>query len=458
MMRPGVEPLPDRLTAAKDAAQAGLSLRINFVSTLLGNVCYVACQCGQLVVLGRLGGPELVGQYALGLAVAAPIIGLANLQLSAVLATDTRRQYLFADYLALRLLTTTLALIAIAIVAASSGHDLTQIALVVAVGVAKAIESVSEVIYGLFQQQERMDRTSRSMILKGILALGALGGGLWLTGSLLWAVLLLAAVWAILLVAYDLPNACSVLAIDDARGVLAAAAPWESIWPRCRPAALWSLAKSSLPLGISALLTALTINIPRYVIEGNCGPKALGAYAGCANVLAGLFLMQVALGNATLPRLASYYQQGELRKYWSLAGKIALCGAAIGAANIILARLAGRQIMSWLYSAQFADFGPLFVWLAVLSAVQCQAGVLGFLLSARRRFNTIAIVGCANLAITAASCLWLVQRHGILGGVYGQLIGTCAAILLFCLLWRRANRGAHTYGGQIGLAAPLVRR
>jgi len=49
-----------------------LTLRRNFSWTLLGNVVYAGCQWAMLVVLAKLGTPEMVGQFAL--VVTAPIV------------------------------------------------------------------------------------------------------------------------------------------------------------------------------------------------------------------------------------------------------------------------------------------------------------------------------------------------------------------------------------------------
>ena len=64
-----------------------LSLRKNFTWTFAGNAIYAASQWGQLVVLAKLGTPETVGQIALALAICAPVIMFANLQLRSVQAT-----------------------------------------------------------------------------------------------------------------------------------------------------------------------------------------------------------------------------------------------------------------------------------------------------------------------------------------------------------------------------------
>jgi hypothetical protein len=43
-----------------------LSLRLNFSWTMVGNFVYAGCQWGMLMVLAKLGTPEIVGTFALG--------------------------------------------------------------------------------------------------------------------------------------------------------------------------------------------------------------------------------------------------------------------------------------------------------------------------------------------------------------------------------------------------------
>src|SRR5258708_26838048 len=83
-----------------------LTLRVNFLWTLSGNVVYAACQWGMVVVLAKLGTPQLVGEFALALAITAPIVIGAGVSLRSVQATDAASEYPFGDYLLARLLTT----------------------------------------------------------------------------------------------------------------------------------------------------------------------------------------------------------------------------------------------------------------------------------------------------------------------------------------------------------------
>src|SRR5205085_4820654 len=121
-------------------------------------VGYTAFQWGILVCIAKLGSAADVGVFALGLALTAPVITLTNLHLRVIEATDARNEYPFSVYLALRLVTSVVAVIAIAAIAYGSGYRDRTLALILAVGLAKSIESVSDVIFGLLQEAENLRR------------------------------------------------------------------------------------------------------------------------------------------------------------------------------------------------------------------------------------------------------------------------------------------------------------
>ena len=239
-----------------------LSLQHNFSWTFAGNVVYAGCQWGMLIVLAKLGSPERVGQFALAFALTAPVIMLTNLQLRAIQATDARREYRFGHYLALRLATTALSLPVIAGIACRYRPETAL--LILAVGLAKAFESLSDVVYGLLQTHERMDRIALSMMIKGPLSLVALGLVVYLTASIAWGALALAGVWGLLLTAYDIPNGMRSLDQGD------------TLRPCWDLPALTRLAWLALPLGIVMMLISLNTNIPRYFIEHYLGRARVG--------------------------------------------------------------------------------------------------------------------------------------------------------------------------------------
>ena len=73
-------------------AHAPLSMKANFSWTLAGNVAYAACQWAMLVVLAKLGTPEKVGQFVLGLAVRKVVIPVAADSVAALPDCSSRVQ------------------------------------------------------------------------------------------------------------------------------------------------------------------------------------------------------------------------------------------------------------------------------------------------------------------------------------------------------------------------------
>jgi O-antigen/teichoic acid export membrane protein len=396
-----------------------LSLRQNFAWTVLGNVVYAACQWGMLVALAKLGSPSLVGQFALGLALCAPVMMLANLQLRSVQATDARNEYRFGDYLALRLATTALAFAAICLIAWLAGYRWQTALVVILVGVAKSVESFSDVIYGLMQKYERLDRIAIAMMLRGVGSVVVFGLGLWFTRSVAWAVVALAGWWSAVLLTYERQTGGELLkAFSSADERFAPAWHWE----RMR-----RLAWLSLPLGVVMVLISLNTNIPRYFVEHYLGEAALGYFAALAYVMVAGYTVMGALGQSAAPRLARYYQSNR-SAFKRLLAKMLLVAAAVGAAGILVAVLWGRPLLTLLYRRDYAEHADVFVWVMIAAAVSYVASMLGYGMTAARIFRAqVPLFATCSLGITM-TCTLLMKSEGMMAAAYALLVGSCISV------------------------------
>ena len=398
----------------------GLSLRQNFAWTVLGNVVYGACQWGMLVALAKLGSPEMVGQFALGLALCAPVMMLANLQLRAVQATDARNEYRFGEYLGLRLLATAVAFAAICLIAWLAGYRWQTALLVILVGIAKSVESVSDAIYGLMQKCERLDRIAIAMMLRGVGSVVVFGLALWFTRSVAWAVVALAAWWSVVLLTYERNTGSRLLrasASDDDRF----APCWK--WDKLR-----QLAWLSLPLGVVMVLISLNTNIPRYFIEHFLGEAALGYFAALAYVMVAGYTVMGALGQSASPRLARYYQS-DRAAFKRLLAKMLLVAAAVGAAGILVAVLWGRPLLTLLYRRDYAEHANVFVWVMVAAAISYMGSMLGYGMTAARIFRAqVPIFAVSGLGI-ALTCLLLLKPYGLVAAAYALAAGAGIAVV-----------------------------
>jgi O-antigen/teichoic acid export membrane protein len=409
---------------SRDHAAPGL--RRNATWALAGNVVYAATQWLALVALARLGTPAAVGQFALGMAIGAPVALLGNLQLRSVLATDARGEHAWGAYLGLRIATTLLALVVTAAIA-GLGYQGDAVWVIALVGLAKAIESVSDLYYGLMQQHERMDVMARSLIARGLLGLGALATGLALTGEVRWAVAAMAGAWAVVLVAHDLPAAAALL-------------PREARAPRFDRPPMLALARVALPLGLTTLFLSLDHNIPRYVVEHHLGEARLGIFAAMAYVQVAGEVVIRALGQTATPRLARHWAAGERRAFDRLLHRLLALGCALGAAGVGLAALIGEPVLRSLFGAPFAAEADVFTWLMLAAAFTYLGSLLGYAVAATRAFARFTVPYAAVTVVALVAALLWIPRHGLHGAAWTMCVigaATCLAPLSILRAQRR---------------------
>jgi O-antigen/teichoic acid export membrane protein len=390
----------------------GLSLRANFSWTFVGNVVYAGCQWGMLVVFAKLGSPEMLGQFALGLAISTPVVMLTNLQLRAIQATDAQHTYQPGDYLALRLTMTLLALLIITAIVAASGYRQQTALVILAVAGAKAIEAISDMCYGMFQQHERLDRVALSMMLRGVLGLLALGTGVALTNSALGGVLGLALAWIAVLVVYDMPGSRAI-------------AGNVSISPRWHGPTMLRLVRLSAPLGVVMLLLALNASIPRYTVAQTWGAQALGIFAAIAYIERAGTTVVNALGQSASPRLARFYTTGDTGAFRALVFKLVGIGCGLGAAGVAVALIAGGPVLALLYQPEYAR-ADILVWVMIAAGLWYIASFLGYTATARRIMVWQPVVLSAVVLVSLSASLLLIPAHGLIGAA--QAMTASAAV------------------------------
>lgn len=419
----------------------GLSLRSNFSWTLVGNITYSACQWGMLVSLAKLGTPEVVGIFALALAITAPVIMLANLNLRAVQATDAKRDHKFGDYLGLRIITATLALFAMVGVVSALGYRADIALVILTVGIAKILESISDIFYGLLQQHERMDRIAVSMFLKGPLSLAVLTIVFYLTRSILWGCIGIAAIWALVLALYDIRCGKNMLRELGQLGGLDA-----KIRPRWNTKILSQLARLALPLGIVMMLITLTLSIPRYFVERFLGARDLGIFAAMSYLLMAGTTVVSALGQSSTPRLSRYYAIGDRKAFYKLLLKLVGVGTIAGVTGVILAVSAGRWILTALYRPEYAENLDVFILIVAGAGVGYVGSFLGYGITATRAFSHQTVPFLILTVITALSSWFLIPNFGLMGAAWATCIINIGIAIVPIIILIRLNRGnTHVY-------------
>lgn len=406
-----------------------ITLRRNFSWTFIGNLIYSGCQWGMLVVLAKLGNPEMVGTFTLGLAVTAPVMMFSNLQLRDIQTTDAKNHYLFNDYLGLRLITTGLALPIILWITLATGYKGETAIVIILIGFAKGLESISDVFYGLLQKHEKMDRMAISVMMKGPLSLLMLSIGTYISGSIIWGVLGLVIAWACILLIWDIPSYRWLINKFTSEGEIPDSLEGRTAKPRWQLGTIRKLIWLSLPLGLVMMLISLNANIPRYFLEHSLGKKELGVFAALAYLIVAGNMVVSALGSAARPRLAKYYAGGNVSAYQKLLLQLVAIACLLGLSGILVAWVAGGQILTIVYQPEYAKYTELLIWLMVTAGIGYVSSFLGEGMTAARYFRTQIPLFIVVTSTSAIASFWFIPKNGLKGAAIALMIAEIVRII-----------------------------
>ena len=391
-----------------------ISRYANFSWAFVGNAIYAVSQWGILIVIAKLGNPEMIGQFTIGLAIASPVYMLTNLQLSVVIATDAMDQYEFSHYIALRLLASLFGFFIIFLIVLFGKYSLETFLVIIFLSIAKGFETISDLIYGLLQKNERMDYVAFSLMLKGPLSFIALAGCLVLTRSMAGGALGMALTWLFLLLKFD-------------RKI---GSKFENLRPKFQKNQIASLIMLTIPLGVVMMISSLNANISRYFIQHYQGSVSLGYFAAISYTMTAGNTIVNALGQSSSPKLAKYYADGDKVSYLKLLKLLVTVGGVLGFLGTLVVLVFGKQILLILYDKEYVEYANIFIVIMIAAGISYVSSILGYSITAARYFKPQPYLSIVILIVSLILNALMVPKLGLmaayatLGSSIIQLLGS----------------------------------
>lgn len=399
----------------------------NITWALKGNIFYAASQWALLVILAKLGGPELVGRYTLGLAVTAPIVLFTSLQLRSLLASDVLEDHKFSDYVRLRIVTSAIALLLLCWIILTFSYTAAQAVVISLIGLAKILEGGSDILYGMMQKKERMDLIGISKMVRGAATVLVFGSTLYCTGSLVASLVSMVLVWFLVLVLIDYQK--SLRAVTGSFGWMSEVISWREL-SRVKLLALFWYA---LPLGVVSMLISYNNAVPRYLLESYHSEKTLGYFSAIAYFSVAITIVVEALGQTALPRLAKFYDAEPLQ-YMRLLWKLSAAALVIGALGASISILMGRELLGLFYNPEFAQHNDILVLVMVLGTLEAICSVMGIGLTAARVLRFQVPIVMTALATTTLAGWRLIPEYGMQGTAWAAILGMSVWVVAYALV------------------------
>ncbi|MBS3681886.1 oligosaccharide flippase family protein [Ornithinibacillus massiliensis] len=396
-----------------------LPLWKNMSWTVVGNIYYSLSQWFMLIILAKLGTPELMGIYMLGLAITAPIIFFFEMDLRVILVTDVKHSVEFSHYLGTRMISLLFAILTICLLAILFNYTLLTMCIIIIIGLAKVSESISDIIHGQLQRYERMDFISISHIIKGTLTLLIFFLLLFFTGNLAMALIGQVITWFSILFLFD-------------RVVLKR---YISMKPKFKVPIMKSLLTIGFPLGIVTLLATLNTNLPLYFVEYFLGKEVLGFFGALLYLLFAGNRFVNALRQPTIPILSNLFEQKALKAFNRFMIKLVVVGVGIGIVGVLLAYFLGEWILTMLYSAEYTSYKEEFVLVMVAGVFLYPLMFLDAAVDSARYFKIQPYLTLLWIISSVIIGELLIPNYGIIGAVYVVLLSSIIQFFTYVIVY-----------------------
>jgi O-antigen/teichoic acid export membrane protein len=386
----------------------------------MGQVIYLGCQWSLMLMFARHGGASAAGLYALGLAISAPVMVMANLHLRELHASDVRQEFSFQERLAVRLVALGCAVSAISTAVWWTSWSHLEAWSIIAVTGAKAVESLADLGYGAFQARERFVAIAQAQVLRG------LTGALVATTTYLFthdvpiALVSLATSWLVIILLVDVPRLVGLLTPEGIR-------------PRITLTRFRALLRQAAPMGLVTGIGSLTLMFPSFALQHHAGTTELGQYSAMLHLLMIGTVASIALGQASSPRVARAHTQGDRIGFCRIILVVCAGSLLLGAAAILLIWLLGGEILALAYGQEWRSLTNQFWWMACSAATLWVTAVIGYASTATRRLLPqvpIAILACI---VSGVVSWWLVPSHGMVGAAWSSMV-TCGFLFVSHLM------------------------
>ena len=393
---------------------APLSTMKNTLWNAAGCVFYLGCQWLTTVLVVRISQDySASGNLAFAMAVGIIFASIALYKIRTFQVSDLHGEYSESEYVTFRLATILLGFCVCAVyLPITSQCSMSLIIPSAAYLLFKADESFSDVIYGIYQQNGRMDFIGISQFARGMLSLGCFSAGLYLTKNLTCAILLMALGCFLVTCLYDLRHARL----------------FADIRPHFAVASIKGLAKTCFTAMVASLLANSIVSVVRQYFGIEFGSEQLGYYASVATPAV---LIQVAasyLYSPLIGTLAQKLEEGRTAFLRSFAKTLVLLLVVMGV-FIGLLSLFGNTLLSLAFGQSIAEFAYLFPYVLIATGT---IGVLFYIndvLIIKRCMCWMLVSNALALICALVAAVALTHTIGMNGINFSIVVGAIAGIV-----------------------------
>lgn len=301
-----------------------------------------------------------------------------------------------------------------------NGYDLTKTLLILTLVMFKAVESISDVFYGVMQRHHKLYIAGYSLTIKAITSIA-----LFVLIDLVTKDILLASISVVIVNAF-------VFLFYDLRQV----SKLEDVDIRMNNARIYykqaiSVLKITFPVFIVSFLSIFSLNVPRFFIDRFHGSE--NAYFGImAMPITLILLVMTFILQPNIVALSEDFKNGKLKKFRKTLAKVGVITALVGVLILGVTYLIGDSVLTLVFGIDFTDY-RIELTIIVLGAVLNAFVAIGVnILTVMRRFKGLFYTLLLTSLLLIPISYVFVMRNSIMGGVISfAVVCTIQSIALY---------------------------
>ena len=279
----------------------------------------------------------------------------------------------------------------------------------------KALESFSDVLYGVMQKNERLDIVGKSYLIKSILSIIVFLVVDLLTHDIVLSSLSMLILCLLVTLIYDYKNANVFIKIKD----------------KVKSENVKKIFKSGFLVFIIAFISVFILNIPKYVIDQYLDNEAQAIFGIIIMPATVITLFSQFVIYPMLTKISKLCKDKDKKGVFSLVSKMLLLVVGFGILCIIGAYIIGIPILELIYNVKLTDYKMSLAIVLLASTISVSAGMLQpFLIAIRKNFVQV-VLGTITIIIEIILSIIFIKNYGINGAVYAYLTAMIINAIMF---------------------------
>ena len=401
---------------------------LNSVKNLVGTVVYYFCQWLTLIIVIRIAGYTVSGEFSLVISFTNIFGILSQYNIRSFQLSDVNNRFLPQQYSGVYVITSVLAVVLFLFALPFSGYNRNIIVSSMIYMVFKLCETFTNYVFTYMQLKDKYSDIIISYCLKGFIPLVGFTGWLYFTQSLFQSLCIMSLLYIAIIFFYDKRKTHSYfptgIVMKDAIVIL----------------------KDCFPITLSPLIITFMLFLTRHSVESIYGVKELGYYSAVTMIISVILTVAWAFYYVLLPIIADKYikrlRSDIIRIIFIFTGII----FAITLLLFLFVRLLGSIVFSFVFGAEILEYMYLLFPVIITSAMLAVMAFTSVCLIAMQKRLAMLIGMLAGAALLSVSVIPATRSAGMLGTTQIFTISLCLIIIVHSFLiirnlWQVRNPG-----------------